>query len=109
MLIFDVDGVITEPTTGEVELGVIDKIVEALKQSEPVAFNTGRGLGWIAHNILSSIEARISKKSILNFGRIFIVIILSKSVVSLSNATSIKYSLVMGITAIMIFSYLLAV
>lgn len=67
MLIFDVDGVITESTTGEVELGVIDKIIEALKQSEPVAFNTGRGLSWIAHNILSSIEARSSKKNIMNW------------------------------------------
>ncbi len=66
MLLFDIDGVITEPVTGEVEPEVVNEIVAILERGEPVAFNTGRGLNWVLRDILPYFEARVSKRSILN-------------------------------------------
>jgi len=66
MLFFDIDGVITEPVTGEVEPEVVNEIVAILERGEPVAFNTGRGLIWVLRDILPHFEARISKRSILS-------------------------------------------
>jgi hydroxymethylpyrimidine pyrophosphatase-like HAD family hydrolase len=66
MLFFDIDGVITEPVTGEVEPEVVNEIVAILERGEPVAFNTGRGLNWVLRDILPYFEARVSKRSILN-------------------------------------------
>lgn len=66
MLLFDIDGVITEPVTGEVESGVVEEIVAILEQGEPVAFNTGRGLHWVFRDILPYFEARVSRPSVMN-------------------------------------------
>jgi hydroxymethylpyrimidine pyrophosphatase-like HAD family hydrolase len=66
MLLFDIDGVITQPVTGEVELEVVNEIVAILERGEPVAFNTGRGWTWVLRDILPYFEARISKRSILS-------------------------------------------
>jgi hydroxymethylpyrimidine pyrophosphatase-like HAD family hydrolase len=66
MLFFDIDGVITEPVTGEVEPGVVKEIVAILERGEPVAFNTGRGLKWVLRDILPHFEAGVSKRSILS-------------------------------------------
>ncbi len=66
MLLFDIDGVITEPLTGEVAIEVVDEIIEVLERGEPVAFNTGRGLKWVLRDIVPHFEQRISTKSLLN-------------------------------------------
>lgn len=66
MLLFDIDGVITEPVTGEVESGVVEEIVAMLERGEPVAFNTGRGLRWVLRDILPYFEARVSKRSVMS-------------------------------------------
>ncbi len=66
MLLFDIDGVITEPVTGEVALEVVEEIVAILERGEPVAFNTGRGLSWVLRDILPCFEARVSKRSVMN-------------------------------------------
>lgn len=66
MLLFDIDGVITEPVTGKVELAVVQSIVEILERGEPVAFNTGRGLNWVLRDILPHFEVSISKRSVMN-------------------------------------------
>ena len=66
MFLFDIDGVITEPVTGEVEFEVVNAIVEILEGGEPVAFNTGRGLNWILRDILPYFEVKLSKRSIMN-------------------------------------------
>src|SRR5207248_4037652 len=66
MLLFDIDGVITEPVTGEVALEVVDEIVEILERGEPVAFNTGRGLSWVLRDIVPYFEQRISARTVLN-------------------------------------------
>jgi len=66
MLLFDIDGVITEPVTGEVALEVVEEIVAMLERGEPVAFNTGRGLSWVLRDILPCFEARVSKRSVMS-------------------------------------------
>lgn len=66
MLLFDIDGVITEPITGEVELEVVHEIVAILERGEPVAFNTGRGLNWVLRDILPHFEARVSNRSVIS-------------------------------------------
>lgn len=66
MLLFDIDGVITEPVTGEVELEVVHEIVEILERGEPVAFNTGRGLHWVLRDILPHFQTRVSQRSVIN-------------------------------------------
>jgi len=66
MLLFDIDGVITQPVTGEVELEVVNEIIAILERGEPVAFNTGRGLNWVLRDILPHFEARISKRSVMS-------------------------------------------
>ncbi|GHO93815.1 hypothetical protein KSF_038630 [Reticulibacter mediterranei] len=65
-LLFDIDGVITNPLTGRVEPEVIDKIARILDNGEPVAFNTGRGLQWISQDILPPLEHQLSCRSNLN-------------------------------------------
>jgi len=66
MLLFDIDGVITEPVTGEVEFEVVNIIVEILERGKPVAFNTGRGMNWVLRDILPHFEARLSKRSVMD-------------------------------------------
>jgi hydroxymethylpyrimidine pyrophosphatase-like HAD family hydrolase len=66
MLLFDIDGVITQPVTGEVELEVVNEIVAILERGEPVAFNTGRGLNWVLRDILPHFEARISERNVIS-------------------------------------------
>jgi hypothetical protein len=66
MLLFDIDGVITEPVTGSVEPEVVNDIVAILERGEPAAFNTGRGLNWVLRNILPYFEAQVSKRSVLS-------------------------------------------
>lgn len=66
MLLFDIDGVITEPVTGRVELEVVNEIVEILEKGEPVAFNTGRGLEWVKRDILPYFCERVMDSSVLN-------------------------------------------
>ena len=46
--IFDVDGVITSPYEKQVKENELLRIIaEKLKNSEPVAFNTGRTIQWV--------------------------------------------------------------
>jgi hydroxymethylpyrimidine pyrophosphatase-like HAD family hydrolase len=66
MLLFDIDGVITEPVTGEVELEAVNEIVEILERGKPVAFNTGRGLNWVLRDILPHFETRVSNRSVIS-------------------------------------------
>lgn len=65
MLVFDIDGVITEPLTGAVEPAVVTAIVEILEGDEPVAFNTGRGVNWVLRDILPFFEERVSDRGLL--------------------------------------------
>jgi|WetSurMetagenome_2_1015567.scaffolds.fasta_scaffold03652_4 hypothetical protein len=67
MLIFDVDGVITNPQKKKItEPEILDEIVKRLKRNEPVALITGRAREWIIDRVVSKIENRIADKNILN-------------------------------------------
>jgi hydroxymethylpyrimidine pyrophosphatase-like HAD family hydrolase len=58
MLVFDLDGVVTDPTSGNnnIDLRVIEIIAEDLNNRIPVAFNTGRGMNWVEENILPNLQ-----------------------------------------------------
>ena len=53
--IFDVDGVLTNPTEKKiVELQIFDKLIEILKSGDIVGLNTGRSLVFVMIFITSS-------------------------------------------------------
>jgi hydroxymethylpyrimidine pyrophosphatase-like HAD family hydrolase len=72
MLIFDIDGVITnlqketltEPT-------ILDYIIKILEKGEPVALNTGRGIDWTQTIILNFLKNKAKNINIL--GNLFVV------------------------------------
>lgn len=66
LLLFDIDGVITEPVTGKVASDVVDEIVSILERGEPIAFNTGRGLKWVIQDIFPPIRHKLSSESMLS-------------------------------------------
>src|SRR3990167_214820 len=50
--IFDIDGVVTNPTKKKVKkLQILDHIAKRLQQGEPVIFNTGRSLPWTIERV----------------------------------------------------------
>lgn len=58
MLVFDLDGVVTDPTSGnnKIDLRVLEIVAEDLNQRIPVAFNTGRGMDWVEENVLPNLQ-----------------------------------------------------
>lgn len=67
--IFDVDGVITNPSEKRItEPEILDQIVEKLESGEPVALNTGRSLAWIIDRVINPLLGKVkNKKSLQNF------------------------------------------
>ncbi|MDQ5900992.1 MAG: hypothetical protein QG600_570 [Patescibacteria group bacterium] len=67
--LFDIDGVITNATTHEVEEPVIlENILSSLKKGEPVAFNTGRTLNFaLQHVIPHLLNAGLTDEQLANF------------------------------------------
>ncbi|MGH7202991.1 MAG: hypothetical protein ACREHC_00935 [Candidatus Levyibacteriota bacterium] len=71
--LFDVDGVITDPTTKEViHPEILDKIAERLKAGIPVALNTGRSIEWLKAPVLAPLLDRFKddKSGLTNFALI---------------------------------------
>lgn len=67
MLVFDVDGVITNPQEKKVtEPKILDEIIKRLKADEPVGLITGRAHKWILNKVVASIEKRIGDKHFLD-------------------------------------------
>ncbi len=60
MMLFDVEGVITNPLSGSVEIAVLAEIASHLQSHEPVAFNTGRGIDWIMGKIVKPLKTLLS-------------------------------------------------
>ena len=54
-LVFDVDGVLTNPQTKMADLGLLSKISNFIEAGIPVAFNTGRSYAWLEREVLSRI------------------------------------------------------
>lgn len=66
MLIFDVDGVITNPQKKKItEPEILDEIIKKLEKGELVALNTGRSTYWVKDRVLTELTERISDKSAL--------------------------------------------
>jgi hydroxymethylpyrimidine pyrophosphatase-like HAD family hydrolase len=64
--IFDVDGVITNPSLKKVEqTEILHKIVHLLEQNNFVALNTGRSLAWVLERVINPMLLLITDKSIL--------------------------------------------
>lgn len=57
--LFDVDGVITDPTTKEViHPEILDQIANRLKSGIPIALNTGRSIEWLKEPVLKPLLER---------------------------------------------------
>lgn len=66
LFLFDIDGVITNPMTSEVDSEAISEIAEILHKGGPIAFNTGRGLNWVLHQIIPPLVQKLPDRSYLN-------------------------------------------
>lgn len=67
--LFDVDGVITDPETKQLDLPEIaDFLVEQIREKNPVAIVTGRALPWVEERVVPHILERIpeSERKILD-------------------------------------------
>lgn len=65
--LFDVDGVITNPTEKTVtEPEILDKIIKRLLIREPIGLNTGRSIDFVCEQVLKPLEDRIEDKRILD-------------------------------------------
>lgn len=65
--LFDVDGVITNPTEKEItEPEIITEIINRLKKGEPVSLVSGRALPWLREQVVSKILSEADDKSILD-------------------------------------------
>lgn len=67
--VFDVDGVITNPSEKRVtEPEILNQIVQKLEKGEPVALNTGRSLVWMIDRVINPLLEKVKdKKSLVNF------------------------------------------
>lgn len=64
--IFDIDGVITNPSEKKVkEPQILVHIANKLKAGEPVAFNTGRSSSWLIDRVINPFLGIIEDKSVL--------------------------------------------
>ena len=64
--IFDVDGVITDPSEKKItEPEILDHIVQRLEAGEPVALNTGRSLVFMIDRVINPLLEKIKDKKIL--------------------------------------------
>jgi hydroxymethylpyrimidine pyrophosphatase-like HAD family hydrolase len=59
ILIFDVDGVLTDPQTKRVDIGLSNKISKFVRMGIPVALNTGRSDAWLEGEVLSHLSGKI--------------------------------------------------
>src|SRR5438128_1212128 len=58
--LFDVDGVITDLKTKEInEPQILGNIVRKLEKREPVALVTGRSTGWLKGQLIPEIKSRL--------------------------------------------------
>jgi len=64
--IFDVDGVITNPSEKRVtEPEILYEIIKKLKRGEPVALNTGRSVSWVIERVINPLKEKVEDKTIL--------------------------------------------
>jgi ribonucleotide monophosphatase NagD (HAD superfamily) len=72
MLIFDVDGVITNPQEKKItEPEILDEVIKRLEGKELIALNTGRSITWVKERVLNLLIEKAKNKEILR--NLFIV------------------------------------
>jgi hydroxymethylpyrimidine pyrophosphatase-like HAD family hydrolase len=60
MLVFDIDGVLTNPRTMVLNETALSRIARELHQGIPVALNTGRSTEWVFERLIPSLKEKIS-------------------------------------------------
>jgi hydroxymethylpyrimidine pyrophosphatase-like HAD family hydrolase len=60
MLVFDIDGVLTNPRTMVLNETSLNRIAQELHQGIPVALNTGRSTEWVFERLIPSLTEKIS-------------------------------------------------
>ncbi len=66
--LFDVDGVLTNPETKQVEHPeIFDELIKRLQQGIPIGLNTGRSSDFMIEQILDPLESRITDKKLLQY------------------------------------------
>ncbi|MDZ4228096.1 MAG: hypothetical protein U1E54_02515, partial [Candidatus Levybacteria bacterium] len=66
ILIFDVDGVITNPQEKKVtEPEILNEIIRRLKREEIIALNTGRSIEWVKNRVLKLLIEKVKGEKIL--------------------------------------------
>lgn len=66
VLVFDVDGVLTDPKGKKnTRPEIFSQIISQLKKGEPVALNTGRSISWMQQRVISPLLAEVEDKTIL--------------------------------------------
>jgi hydroxymethylpyrimidine pyrophosphatase-like HAD family hydrolase len=67
VLIFDVDGVITNPQKKIItEPEILDEIIKLLGKGIPVALNTGRSVSWMTEKVINLLKDKVNDKTILS-------------------------------------------
>lgn len=65
--LFDVDGVLTNPTEKRiVEEGILEKLTEIVESQDMLGLNTGRSLEFVEREVIDLLESRVSNKELLN-------------------------------------------
>src|SRR5690554_2618633 len=70
VLVFDLDGVITDPKDTSVDTVVVEHIHKLLKDGTYVAINTGRSFQWVEANLLQILRSWNGRAM---FGQLYIV------------------------------------
>jgi HAD superfamily hydrolase (TIGR01484 family) len=70
VFVFDLDGVITQPSDSSVDAQAVGYLYALLEQGSYVAVNTGRSFTWVEQNLLKALEAMGGSSA---FSRLYIV------------------------------------
>lgn len=66
MLVFDIDGVLTNPRTMILNETALGRIAEELHQGMPVALNTGRSTEWVFERLIPSLREKVSPDDMIH-------------------------------------------
>ncbi len=65
-LLFDVDGVLTNPTTKQVQPALITALSQLLQSGYLITFNTGRSISWLEQPLLQPLIQSIDQQKAQN-------------------------------------------
>lgn len=73
ILVFDVDGVITEPSGRMFDPEIMYEIKRRLEIGEPVILNTGRSISWVQSQIIARLYHTYDLKDVSSLQNLFVV------------------------------------